>query len=122
MLSVKHSIKTQGEAVILTDDCFERAAVLVNWFFAHAEKLILSVNDADPRVKERENIIRKVFLKIRKLDRGDGVTIRDVSISGIRNSTSKERREALLELIDRGHVVNNSGRYSIISTPPEWDD
>jgi len=122
VLSVRHSVKTQGEMVTLTDDCFERAAVLVNWFFAHAEKLILSVNDADPRVKERENIIRKVFLKIRKLDRGDGVTIRDVSISGIRNSTSKERREALLELIDRGHVVNNSGRYSIISTPPEWDD
>ena len=122
VLSVRNSIKTQGEVVILTDDCLERAAVLVNWFFAHAEKLILSVNDADPRVKERENLIRKVFLKIKRLDRGQGVTVRDVSVSGIRNSTGKERREALLELVDRGHVVNSNGRYAIVSTPPEWED
>ena len=122
VLSVKHSIKTQGEAVILTDECFANAAVLVNWFFAHAEKLILSVTDAEPRAKERENIIRKVFLKIRKLDRGSGVTITQVSQSGIRNSSSKERRDALLELIDRGHITGENGRYAIINTPPEWEE
>ena len=122
VLSVRNNIKTQGDTVIITDDCFERAAVLVNWFFAHAERLILSVNDADPRLKERENLIRKVFMKIRKLDRGHGVSIKEISLGGIRNSTGKERREALLELIERGHVISNNGRYAIVSTPPEWED
>ena len=70
----------------------------------------------------QENLIRKVFLKIRKLDRGHGVSIKEISLSGVRNSTGKERREALLELIERGHVISNNGRYAIVSTPPEWED
>ncbi len=123
ILSVLESPSTQGEDVILTADAWERAKVLTLWFFAHAEKLLLTINDADPRTKERENLLRKVFKKIRLLEKGKGVTLRSISRSGIRNTTNKERGDALSELQARGLILEvSSGHYSIIKTPPEWKE
>ena len=64
----------------------------------------------------------KVFRKIRYLDRGNGVSTREISMSGIRNSNAKERSEALRELEERGIIarIENGNRYFIVKTPPEW--
>ena len=124
VLSVRRDKETQREAVVLTPDCWERAAILALWFFGQAERLLLRVNDASPQAKEREQLLWKVFRKIRNLDRGNGVSTRDISISGIRNTSSKERRDAVLELEDRGIVRKNdaTNRYFIVKTPPEWKE
>ena len=83
---------------------------------------MLRVNDASPQAKEREMMLWKVFKKIRFLDRGHGVTTREISMSGIRNSSARERGEALRELEDRGIIARNedTNRYFIVKTPPEW--
>ncbi len=122
VLSVRREKETQREAVVLTPDCWERAAILALWFFGQAERLLLRVNDASPQAKEREQLLWKVFRKIRNLDHGNGVSTRDISISGIRNTSSKERRDAVLELEDRGIVRKSvaTNRYFIVKTPPEW--
>ena len=113
--------KTIGKRL---DYCWERAAILALWFFGQAERLLLRVNDASPQAKEREQLLWKVFRKIRSLDRGNGVSARDISISGIRNTSGKERRDAILELEDRGIIRKNeaSKRYFIVKTPPEWKE
>ena len=124
VLSVRREKETQREAVVLTPDCWERAAILALWFFGQAERLLLRVNDASPQAKEREQLLWKVFRKIRSLDRGNGVSARDISISGIRNTSGKERRDAILELEDRGIIRKNEAakRYFIVKTPPEWKE
>ena len=122
VLSVRRNKETQREAVVLTQDCWERAAILALWFFGQAERLLLRVNDASPKAKEREMMLWKVFRKIRYLDRGNGVSTREISMSGIRNSNAKERSEALRELEERGIIarIENGNRYFIVKTPPEW--
>jgi hypothetical protein len=121
MLSVNHSVNTQGKSVVISDEVKEKAAILVRWFFAHAERLLIGIEDADPRAKAREALMRKVFIKIKKLDKGGGVTITQISYSGIRNSTGRERREALMELEERGIVQRDGNLYQIIMTPPDWE-
>ena len=121
-LSVRRGDGKPSEKAEITDDCWRRAKVLSLWFYSQAEKLLLRINDALPVIKARENLLRKVFRKIRQLDRGNGVTMREISLGGIRNSNGKERREAIAELEDRGIVVKKDHRYSIITTPPEWEE
>lgn len=120
VLSVRRDKETQREAVTLTPDCWQRASVLALWFFAQAERLLLRVNDAPQQAKEREMMMWKVFRKIRFLDHGFGVSTREISTSGIRNSNARERGEALRELEERGIIDRKDGRYVIVRTPPEW--
>lgn len=122
VLSIRRNGSENDENVIITDDSWERAKILAYWFYGQAEKLLLRISDALPMIKAREKLLLKVFRKIRKLDKGDGVTLRDISLSGIRNSNGKERREALAELEERGLVCKKDNRYSIIFTPPEWTE
>lgn len=120
VLSVRRG--ERNDTVKITDDSWDRAKILALWFYGQAEKLLLRINDTLPLIKEREKLMQKVFRKIRALDKGNGVTLKEISWSGVRNSTGKERREALMELEDRGLIEKKENRYSIINTPPEWDD
>ena len=122
MLSINHQAKTQGERVILTDDCWLGAEKLILWFFAHAERMLIGVEEIDQREKSFENLLRKIFGKLRKLDKGSGVSIAEISRSGIRGTTSKTRQEALLELMERGLVgrLEDGIHFKIVNTPPEW--
>jgi hypothetical protein len=122
VLSITEDFATQGAEVVLTQEAWDRAAVLVKWFFSNAEKLLLNIDDEiEQRIKNREETVKKVCRKILKLDRGNGVTISQVSQSGIRNTNGKERREAIMELVDRGVATkSDDGRYTIVNCPHEW--
>ena len=125
LLSLTDDPATQRCETELKNIDWERAEQLVLWFFANAERLLLNIEDrnVDSRIRARETLLEKVCRKIQRLDRGNGVTIRDISVSGIRNSNAKERRDAISELIDRGIVVTlGDGRYRIDHCPPEWSD
>ena len=125
LLSLTDDPATQRCETELKNIDWERAEQLVLWFFANAERLLLNIEDrnVDSRIRARETLLEKVCRKIQRLDRGNGVTIRDISVSGIRNSNAKERRDAISELIDRGIVVPlGDGRYRIDHCPPEWSD
>ena len=125
LLSLTDDPATQRCETELKNTDWERAEQLVLWFFANAERLLLNIEDrnVDSRIRTRETLLEKVCRKIQRLDRGNGVTIRDISVSGIRNSNAKERRDAISELIDRGIVVPlGDGRYRIDHCPPEWSD
>ena len=125
LLSLTDDPATQRCETELKNIDWERAEQLVLWFFANAERLLLNIEDrnVDSRIRARETLLEKVCRKIQRLDRGNGVTIRDISISGIRNSNAKERREAIAELTDRGIIVSlGDGRYKIDHCPPEWSD
>ncbi len=120
MLSVTGDIRTQGSTVVISEEARNRARVLVLWFFASAEKMLLGIDDVDERSREFEKLLRKVFVKIRSLDRGQGVTIKDISNGGVRGTNGKTRREAISELAERGLITCDNSRYSIAVTPPEW--
>ena len=125
LLSLTDDPATQCRETELKNTDWERAELLVLWFFANAERLLLNIEDrnVDSRTRTRESLLEKVCRKIQRLDKGNGVTIRDISISGIRNSNAKERREAIAELTDRGIIVSlGDGRYKIDHCPPEWSD
>lgn len=125
LLSLTDDPATQRCETELKNTDWERAEQLVLWFFANAERLLLNIEDrnVDSRIRTRETLLEKVCRKIQRLDKGNGVTIRDISISGIRNSNAKERREAIAELTDRGIIVSlGDGRYKIDHCPPEWSD
>ena len=125
LLSLTDDPATQRCETELKNIDWERAEQLVLWFFANAERLLLNIEDrnVDSRIRARETLLEKVCRKIQRLDRGNGVTIRDISVSGIRNSNAKERRDAISELIDREIVVPlGDGRYRIDHCPPEWSD
>ncbi len=120
VLSVRHNADPADEKVTITDDNWKRAQQITLWFYGQAEKLLLRINDALPLIKAREKLLQKIFMKIRCLDKGNGVTLREISRGGIRNSNGKERREAVAELAERGFITCREGRYSIVNTPPEW--
>ena len=125
LLSLTDDPATQCRETELKNTDWERAELLVLWFFANAERLLLNIEDrnVDSKTRTRESLLEKVCRKIQRLDKGNGVTIRDISISGIRNSNAKERREAIAELTDRGIIVSlGDGRYKIDHCPPEWSD
>lgn len=84
--------------------------------------MLIGVEEIDQREKSFENLLRKIFGKLRKLDKGSGVSIAEISRSGIRGTTSKTRQEALLELMERGLVgrLEDGIHFKIVNTPPEW--
>ena len=95
LLSLTDDPATQCRETELKNTDWERAELLVLWFFANAERLLLNIEDrnVDSRTRTRETLLEKVCRKIQRLDRGNGVTIRDISISGIRIRNTKQQRE-----------------------------
>jgi hypothetical protein len=124
-LSLTDDPATQTERTVLRPDDWLRAEVLVKWFFAGAEKLLLGIEDTDidSRIRFREHLLERVCRKLQRIQGADGwVTISRLSQSGIRHSNGKERREALDELCLRGIAEHKEGEeaYRVINCPPEW--
>ena len=124
-LSLTDDPATQTERTVLRPDDWLRAEVLVKWFFAGAEKLLLGIEDTDidSRIRFREHLLERVCRKLQRIQGTDGwVTISRLSQSGIRHSNGKERREALDELCLRGIAEHKEGEeaYRVINCPPEW--
>ena len=106
-LSVTLEAKTQGETVIMTDDAWSRARILIQWFFCNAEKLLNQISEETPFVRIREERFKKFFYVIWNLYRKKGapVSLREITRANVRFNgvltTAKERQEIVIELCER---------------------
>ena len=119
MLSVNHSVKTQGESVIITGDVRERAKLLTLWFFANAEKMLSGVTDDIGNAREIETKLKRIFEIVRDRDRGDGVLTSIISrYSTGTGTTSADRGKLLAELMERQWIKLENGRFQGLFPPP----
>jgi hypothetical protein len=119
MLSVSEK-NSSDEKVILDDNCWEGAAILTQWFFGHAERMLSGIEDGSPFSKQREKLFKRVFKVIQRFNK-DGARRKDISNYASYGSTAKERQEALIELIERGIIEQKKNRYFVLNIPPGWE-
>lgn len=119
MLSVTHSVKTQGESVVITDDARERARLMVLWFFNQAEQMLTGVSEDVGNSREVEHRLKRLFEIVRDQDRGDGVLTSTISrYSTGTGTTAQDRQKLLGELIERQWIGLKDGRFSVSFPPP----
>ena len=129
LLSVTDDVSTQGEEVVLTEDAWTRANVLVKWFFANAERTLRKVNDDDEGAfaREWEKSLRKMCDTVCKYYKNSGkpvgkkaIAYAKVKYSG--GSFSSEQRSKLLnELVARGILKMNGSAYEPDNIPEDWE-
>ncbi len=107
------------ESVVISDATWKKAALLTQWFYSHAEKMLSGIEDGNEFTKLREKLFRRIFRAVKKAGT-QGARWSDISNYASHGSTKKEREEALTELIDRGALKMDNGRYRIHRIPPEW--
>jgi hypothetical protein len=119
MLSVTHSVKTQGESVVITDNARERARLMVLWFFNQAEQMLTGVSEDVGNSREVEHRLKRLFEIVRDHDRGSGLLVSEISrkASGS-GTTAKQRQDLLLELCERQWVNFEGNRFKVLYPPP----
>lgn len=119
MLSItKEQAKTSKAEI--TSDGWAKAAVLIRWLFKNAESMLSDVEDATPRQKEQEKLIKRLFMAIHA--RKDGMSHRELSQNFGKYSKATERNGALSELFSRELIKKDPvGKYHSIRCPPEWE-
>jgi hypothetical protein len=125
MLSVTVQPETQGSEVVLTSEVWDKTRILVQWFFAHSERIILNIKDCGGWGKEQERQLKRIFNIIRSCDKGKGVLRRTISQRSGGSGTDAEMRLKMLnELIDREIIQFDmaTNRYSVKRVPPEWKE
>ncbi len=115
MLSVTDNAVTQGTEVVMTDEVWEKARLLVYWFYTNALKLFSRINEDDEKTLRREKLINRVLALAKRLDKGSGFTKRDVSLNGVYNTVAQERSLALEELVDRGELIKEGLVYHVVN-------
>lgn len=119
MLSVTIDTRFSDE-IIISDSTWEKAAVLTQWFYSHAEKMLSAIEDGNEFTKLREKLFKRIFRTIMRSGKS-GARQADISRYAGYGSTSKEREEALKELSERGVIINVQGRYLVKSIPAGWE-
>jgi|GEM_PF-2044164 len=119
MLSLTRNPDTLGNDVVITDDTRARARLLTQWYFAQAEKMLVSIAPNYGHSKDTERLFKRIFEIVRDSDTGDGVLLRTISqnASGT-GTTAKQRIEILMELIERRWLRQESNRYKVDAPPP----
>ena len=125
MLSVDCTLKSQGEFVLLKDKHWHDAELLVQWFFAHAERMLSQIEDETQAAKIQEQIMRRLAAIIARHDKGDGVNARIISRYATHTgTTAMQRRQILQEMAERGWIVSSDeafgkgARFKISRLPP----
>ena len=125
MLSVDCTLKSQGEFVLLKDKHWHDAELLVQWFFAHAERMLSQIEDETQAAKIQEKIMRRLAAIIARHDKGDGVNARIISQKALHTgTTAMQRRQLLQEMAERGWIVSSDeafgrgARFKIARLPP----
>ncbi|MDD5697374.1 MAG: bifunctional DNA primase/polymerase [Victivallaceae bacterium] len=108
-----------SQEVVITDEVWRKTAVLLQWFFAHAERMLMGVDDGNEFTKLRERLFKKIFKAVLRFS-PKGALRSDISNYAGYGSTRKERDEALAELVERGILSYADGRYFADKTPPGW--
>lgn len=106
-LMLSASPEDRHPEISITEDGWKRAAILIRWFYAHAEKCLEGVNE-DQESKRTEGLIRRMAEYIAA---NPGCKLQDISRNRGKNSTSRERQDALAEMQARGLISVDEGRY-----------
>lgn len=116
--------RTRREDVVFSQDTWDRASVLVQWFFKNAESMLGDITDEeDPVAKQRERNYKKLFKAIEIINKrtGQPVTKTELNRYGVCfnhiRTTTKERMDALAELITRGIIKEVGSGYLPDSVP-----
>ena len=117
MLSVLSGDKITG-TVAVTDRQWEGAAVLIQWFYAHAE-LALATLAEDEKAAKYEAMLARLY---RYIDRHGPAMLSDISRGCSRGTDSHARGKALTEMQSRGLIRETANGFDVTETPPprEW--
>jgi hypothetical protein len=106
MLSVND--RDQCEKLELAPDCWERAALLVRWFYCHGVMLMGNIAEDETEAKY-ERFLGRIFGAVK---RHGPVSLSSISHRCSHGTTSASRKEALEELIERGAIRQDiDGKY-----------
>ncbi len=121
MLSLTSDPATLGGEVVVTEDTKARAALIVKWYFAQAEKMLFSISPSYGKSKDTERLYKRLFEIVRDADRGDGVRLGTISQNASGTGTnSKQRLDILMELVERRWLRLDGNRYKVDCPPPGW--
>ena len=127
MLSIDFRIRTQGDTVILEKEHWQKAEKMVQWFFAHAEKMLMMVEDQTNQARNQEKIMRRIVSIIRRYDTGSGVNARRISFNASHTGTpAEQRRQILVEMEERGYITSTvpgcgrGAKFFLKNVPPGW--
>jgi len=99
--------------IVITEKAWAGARIMCQYFFGQAEAVLNRVFD-DPAQARFERICERIYTIIRNAG-STGVLVRDISHLCGMGTKSKDRREALEELLDRGTITEmklpNGTRY-----------
>ena len=98
MLSVKPG--DDSPQIELSPDAWQRAAVLVQYFFAQAESILTNIHD-DQQMNRFEALCTRLLALIRSGGM-EGVSVSKINSLVGRGTRAKERNEILAELVSRG--------------------
>ena len=118
MLSVTNDVRTRRREIIITDETRERARTLVMWLFANAERILSGIIEGEGSGRVIEKTLKRLLAIV--LSAGDdGISLRDIShrASGS-GTTSKDRREMLLEMCERGWIRETEEHKFVSLNPP----
>ena len=125
MLSINNSGESQGDYVLLKDRHWSDAEKMVQWFFTHAENMLMQIEDESNFSREQEKIMRRLAQIIAKYDRGDGVSSKTISRNASHTGTTAEsRRKILLEMVERCWITSDDpaclpgSKFKINKLPP----
>ena len=108
-----------SEKIMISDEVWRKTSSLLQWFFAHAERMLMGVDDGNEFTKLRERLFKKIFKAVTKF-MPEGARKSDISNYAGYGSTKKERDEALVELIERGVLSYKNDHFIVSKTPPGW--
>lgn len=96
-----------GAEIHLTADAWDRAAVLVQYFFGQAEAVLTDIHD-DRETNAFESLCSRVLAHIRARGKA-GATLTTITNSFSRGTRSQQRKEVIGELLARGLVREDKG-------------
>jgi hypothetical protein len=110
-----------SEEVVINDEIWHKTSILLQWFFAHAERMLMGIDDGNEFTKLRERLFKKIFKAVLRF-MPDGARKSDISNYAGYGSTKKERNEALEELVERGILSLRNNLFFVEKTPPGWEE
>jgi len=90
-----------GKKITFANDSWEKAGLMVQWFYSMAEDVLTKIQD-DEYIAKREKLLSRIVDFVRTQN---GATAREITRAMFRGTTKKERQDAIDELLDRNVII-----------------
>lgn len=117
-LAVMVSIMPDDDStkINLTKDSWNKARILIKWFFTQAEKVLSNITDMDDRSIRRKKITGRIHELIHR-EGLQGISKMEISRNTGYESVFGERDDAIKELLDKGYIKIDNKIYFSTSVP-----